>query len=219
MYEESVATFEYLVRERRPVKEILHADYTFLNKPLAKFYGIDEKLAPATTMRKVDGVSKFDRGGALRLGTVLTTTSAPLRTSPVKRGDWILRRILSTPTPPPPPDAGHAAGRRQELRGPDAAAAADRAQARRQVRRLPPAHRSARLPARGLRRGRPLAQRLQRRQAGRHDRRVPRQVDDRRLGRAPRLPADAGRQGADDAVAQDDRLRARAATRSRPIGG
>jgi hypothetical protein len=106
MYEESVATFEYLIRERRPVKEILYADYTFLNKPLATFYGIDEKLAPDVTLRKVDGVSKFDRGGALRLGTVLTTTSAPLRTSPVKRGDWILRRILSTPTPPPPPDAG-----------------------------------------------------------------------------------------------------------------
>ena len=106
MYEESVATFEYLIRERRPVKEILHADYTFLNKPLAKFYGVDEKLAPTDTVQKVEGVSKFDRGGALRLGSVLTTTSAPLRTSPVKRGDWILRRILSTPTPHPPPDAG-----------------------------------------------------------------------------------------------------------------
>ena len=106
MYEESVATFEYLIRERRPVKEILHADYTFLNKPLAKFYGVDEKLAPTDTVQKVEGASKFDRGGALRLGSVLTTTSAPLRTSPVKRGDWILRRILSTPTPPPPPDAG-----------------------------------------------------------------------------------------------------------------
>jgi mono/diheme cytochrome c family protein len=106
MYEEAVATFEYLIRQRRPVKEILHADYAFLNKPLAKFYGLDEKLAPGDQVQKVDGASKFDRGGALRLGSVLTTTSAPLRTSPVKRGDWILRRILSTPTPPPPPDAG-----------------------------------------------------------------------------------------------------------------
>ncbi len=50
--------------------------------------------------------NEFQRGGLLRLGTVLTTTSAPLRTSPVKRGDWVLRRILGTPTPPPPPDAG-----------------------------------------------------------------------------------------------------------------
>ena len=55
---------------------------------------------------KVDGAQAFDRGGALRLGAVLTTTSAPLRTSPVKRGDWVLRRILGTPTPPPPADAG-----------------------------------------------------------------------------------------------------------------
>jgi hypothetical protein len=106
MYQEAVATFEYLVRERRPVKEILHADYAFLNKPLAKFYGIDEKLAPTDQVQKVERASAFERGGALRLGSVLTTTSAPLRTSPVKRGDWILRRILSTPTPPPPPDAG-----------------------------------------------------------------------------------------------------------------
>ena len=42
----------------------------------------------------------------MRLGAVLTTTSAPLRTSPVKRGDWVLRRVLGTPTPPPPADAG-----------------------------------------------------------------------------------------------------------------
>jgi hypothetical protein len=107
MHEQSVATFEYLVREQRPVKEILHADYTFLNPALAKFYAVDAKLAsPTGQMEKVDGASAFDRGGALRLGSVLTTTSAPLRTSPVKRGDWILRRILSNPTPPPPADAG-----------------------------------------------------------------------------------------------------------------
>ena len=54
----------------------------------------------------MEGARAFDRGGALRLGSVLTTTSAPLRTSPVKRGDWILRRILGTPTPPPLADAG-----------------------------------------------------------------------------------------------------------------
>ena len=127
MYDEAVSTFEYLVRERRPVKEILHADYTFLNRSLAKFYGMDEKLAPTDPpltgkVQRVEGAHELARGGALRLGSVLTTTSAPLRTSPVKRGDWILRRILSTPTPPPPPDAGHAAGRRQDLRGTDAAA-------------------------------------------------------------------------------------------------
>ena len=106
MYDEAVSTFEYLVREERPVKEILHADYAFLNKPLAKFYGIDAPVKSTGKVERIDNARAFDRGGALRLGSVLTTTSAPLRTSPVKRGDWILRRILSTPTPPPPPDAG-----------------------------------------------------------------------------------------------------------------
>ena len=102
MCDEAISTFEYLVREGRPVKEILHAgDYAFLNKPLAKFYGIDRDVPSADALVKVDGADAFNRGGAL-LGSVLTTTSAPLRTSPVKRGDWVLRRVLGTPTPPPP---------------------------------------------------------------------------------------------------------------------
>ena len=54
----------------------------------------------------IENVSQFKRGGLLRLGAILATTSAPLRTSAVKRGDWILRRILGTPVPPPPGDAG-----------------------------------------------------------------------------------------------------------------
>jgi len=106
MYDEAISTFEYLVRQDRPVQEILHGDYTFLNKPLAKFYGIDRDVKSTTKVELVPGANAFNRGGALRLGSVLTATSAPLRTSPVKRGDWILRRILGTPTPPPPADAG-----------------------------------------------------------------------------------------------------------------
>ena len=106
MFDEAVSTFEYIVRERRPVREILHADYIFVNQPLAKFYGLDVPVTSTGPVQRVDGAHAFDRGGALRLGAVLTTTSAPLRTSPVKRGDWILRRILGTPTPPPPADAG-----------------------------------------------------------------------------------------------------------------
>lgn len=107
MYEEAVSTFDYLVRQNRPVGEMFFADYTFLNKPLAEFYGISGIDLPAgDTVVKVDEASTFNRGGLLRLGSVLTTTSAPLRTSPVKRGDWVLRRILGTPTPPPPADAG-----------------------------------------------------------------------------------------------------------------
>jgi hypothetical protein len=65
----------------------------------------------------VEGANALNRGGALRLGSVLTSTSAPLRTSPVKRGDWILRRILGTPTPPPPADAGNIAADDRTFQG------------------------------------------------------------------------------------------------------
>jgi hypothetical protein len=106
MYDEAISTFEYLVRENRPVRELLHADYTFINQPLAKFYGIDRELPAKDGLTRLDGASALNRGGALRLGAVLTVTSAPLRTSPVKRGDWVLRRILGSPTPPPPANAG-----------------------------------------------------------------------------------------------------------------
>ena len=106
MYDEAVSTFEYIVRRDRPLRELLFADYTFLNAPLAKFYGITRPVTSRDKVELVEGANALDRGGALRLGAVLTATSAPLRTSPVKRGDWILRRILGTPTPPPPADAG-----------------------------------------------------------------------------------------------------------------
>jgi hypothetical protein len=109
MYDEAISTFEHIIRRGRPVSEIIAADYTFLNKPLAKFYGIERNVASNGKVELVEGAGAFNRGGALRLGSVLTTTSAPLRTSPVKRGNWILRRILGTPTPPPPADAGNIA--------------------------------------------------------------------------------------------------------------
>jgi uncharacterized protein DUF1592/uncharacterized protein DUF1588/uncharacterized protein DUF1587/uncharacterized protein DUF1595/uncharacterized protein DUF1585/cytochrome c len=106
MYDEAISTFEYIVRQNRPLRELLFADYTFLNEPLAKFYGVARPVTSRDQVQLVEGANAFNRGGALRLGAVLTATSAPLRTSPVKRGDWILRRILGTPTPPPPADAG-----------------------------------------------------------------------------------------------------------------
>ena len=105
MYDEAVSFFEHIIRNDRPNREILFADYTFLNKTLAKYYGVKKEIKSAGA-EKVDGAGSLERGGVLRLGAVLTTTSAPLRTSPVKRGDWVLRRILGTPTPPPPADAG-----------------------------------------------------------------------------------------------------------------
>ena len=59
MYDEAVSTFEYIVRQGRPVKEILYADYTFLNEPLAKFYGLEKSVGK---MMKSDGESGHGRG-------------------------------------------------------------------------------------------------------------------------------------------------------------
>ena len=106
MYDEAVSFFEHIVRADRPVREILFADYAFLNDELARHYGIDSEVALSDRPTLVKGVDKFHRGGLLRLGAVLTVTSAPLRTSAVKRGDWVLRRVLGTPVPPPPADVG-----------------------------------------------------------------------------------------------------------------
>jgi hypothetical protein len=106
MYDEAVSFFEHVIRKDRPIREIVHADYTFLNQALAKHYGIKKEIGSRDQVELVDGAKAFQRGGLLRLGAVLTATSAPLRTSPVKRGDWVLRRVLGTPIPPPPADAG-----------------------------------------------------------------------------------------------------------------
>ncbi len=102
-----MAFFEHIVREDRPVRDILFADYAFLDGELAKHYGIEPNgLRNAKNFERLENAGRFHRGGLFGLGAVHAVTSAPLRTSPVKRGDWVLRRVLGTPVPPPPPDAG-----------------------------------------------------------------------------------------------------------------
>jgi len=83
--------------------ELIDADYTYLNKPLAEHYGMAE-VEPGP-LRRV-ALSDRRRGGVLTQASVLMATSQPLRTSPVVRGAWILERLLASPPPPPPPGAG-----------------------------------------------------------------------------------------------------------------
>ncbi|WP_207397671.1 DUF1592 domain-containing protein [Bremerella alba] len=105
MREETEMLFEYVLKEDRPVGELLTANYTFLNEPLAKFYGLEGiKDLDKRTMKKVDLPKDSKRGGILTQGTFLVVTSNPTRTSPVKRGLFILDNILGTPAPPAPPD-------------------------------------------------------------------------------------------------------------------
>ncbi|MDA1065090.1 MAG: DUF1592 domain-containing protein [Verrucomicrobia bacterium] len=94
--------FKYIIKEDRNVLELLDSDYTFLNELLAKHYGIEGVEGSKT--RKVQLASDSPRGGILTQGTILAFTSNPTRTSPVKRGVFILENILGTPPAPPPPD-------------------------------------------------------------------------------------------------------------------
>jgi Protein of unknown function (DUF1592)/Protein of unknown function (DUF1588)/Protein of unknown function (DUF1587)/Protein of unknown function (DUF1585)/Protein of unknown function (DUF1595)/Planctomycete cytochrome C len=100
MYDEATMFFEMVMREDRSILEFLDSDYTFLNERLAKHYGIAG--VTGAQMRKVT-LSDRKRGGVVSMASVLTVTSGPTRTSPVKRGQWILDQILGDPPPPPPP--------------------------------------------------------------------------------------------------------------------
>lgn len=91
----------HLIREDRSVLELIDADYTFLNEPLAEFYGIDG--VRGGYFRRVP-LAGTGRGGVLTHGSILMVTSYPTRTSPVLRGKWVLENLLGAPPPPPPPD-------------------------------------------------------------------------------------------------------------------
>jgi hypothetical protein len=99
MFAETENCFRYIVREDRSVLELISADYTFVNARLAKHYGIDGVSGEA--FRKVS-LSGSPRGGLLSQASVLAVTSNPTRTSPVKRGKWVLENLLGAPPPPPP---------------------------------------------------------------------------------------------------------------------
>jgi hypothetical protein len=101
MRTETSLFFRYMLSENRAIAEFLDAKYTFLNEPLAKFYGISGVTGP--DFRKVD-LTTDQRGGVLTQASVLAVSSYPNRTSPTIRGKYILSNILGAPPPPPPPD-------------------------------------------------------------------------------------------------------------------
>jgi hypothetical protein len=100
MRRESEMLFAHIMREDRPALELVDADYTFLNERLATHYGILD--VKGEEMRRVELPEGSPRGGVLTQGAVLAVTSNPTRTSPVKRGLFILDNLLGTPAPPPP---------------------------------------------------------------------------------------------------------------------
>jgi len=100
---ETELLFDSLVRENRPITELLTADYTFVNERLAKHYGIPG-IYGSRFQRVTLGPELDARRGLLGKGSLLATSSQPIRTSPVIRGYWVLQNLLGVPPPPPPPN-------------------------------------------------------------------------------------------------------------------
>jgi len=100
MAHETVLFFDAVVREDRSMLDFLDADYTFVKDRLARHYGLPGDHGGE--FRRVS-LAGTQRGGVLTHASVLAVTSNPTRTSPVKRGRWILENILGAPPPPPPP--------------------------------------------------------------------------------------------------------------------
>ncbi|MBL8910566.1 MAG: DUF1592 domain-containing protein [Archangium sp.] len=99
MQEQTTATFRTFFREDRSALELLTGDDTFLNDALATHYGLP--LPGTNTLTRVRNVP-LNRRGLLGHGGVLTVTSNPNRTSPVKRGKWVMSQLLCMEPPPPP---------------------------------------------------------------------------------------------------------------------
>ena len=94
--------FSSIKDEDRSVLDLLKADYTFLNERLARHYGVPHVYG--SRFRRVQLSPGSHRGGLLRQGSILTVTSYATRTSPVIRGHWILKNLMSSEPPPPPAD-------------------------------------------------------------------------------------------------------------------
>jgi len=101
MKRETELLFADILHQDKSVLQFLTADYTFLNGRLARFYGMDSNSGDEFVKVSLAGTP---RRGVLTQGSILTLTSNPTRTSPVKRGKFVLENLLGTPPPPPPPN-------------------------------------------------------------------------------------------------------------------
>ncbi len=102
MANEARLFFDSILRENQSVVRFVDSDYTFLNETLAPLYGL-EKTVTGPEMRRVQ-LADANRGGILGMPGILATTSFPNRTSPVRRGVWVLEQVLGEHVPPAPPN-------------------------------------------------------------------------------------------------------------------
>ncbi len=104
MFEEPIRFFLDLAQNDRPVSEFLEGKHTFVNASLAKHYGLTIPSQKPDEWVRVDDAISSGRGGLLPMAVFMTQNSPGLRTSPVKRGYWVVKRLLGENIPAPPPD-------------------------------------------------------------------------------------------------------------------
>jgi hypothetical protein len=102
MFDEPIEFMSDLFRNDRPVLDLLYGNYTFVNRILAEHYGMPVSTADPEDWVRVDDARIYGRGGLLPMAVFLTQNAPGLRTSPVKRGYWVARRVLGEVIPPPP---------------------------------------------------------------------------------------------------------------------
>jgi hypothetical protein len=102
MFEEPVRFLIDVAASNRSVLDLLYAKDTFVNPVLAKHYGMPEIAGSTDNWVHVENADHFGRGGLLPMAVFQTKNAPGLRTSPVKRGYWVVRRVLGEQIPPPP---------------------------------------------------------------------------------------------------------------------
>ncbi|MGD1071322.1 MAG: DUF1592 domain-containing protein [Bryobacteraceae bacterium] len=103
MFQEPIRFIQDVITNDRSVLDMLYGNYTFVNPLLAQHYGMPEVKGDNGTWVRVDHADQYGRGGILPMAVFLTQNAPGLRTSPVKRGYWVVRRVLGEVIPPPPP--------------------------------------------------------------------------------------------------------------------
>lgn len=103
MFQEPIRFMEDAISNDRSVLDLVYGNYTFVNPVLAEHYGIPGVTGDANTWIRVDDAARYGRGGLLPMAVFLTENSPGLRTSPVKRGNWVVQKVLGVRVPPPPP--------------------------------------------------------------------------------------------------------------------
>ncbi len=115
MFEEPMRFFTDAVRSDRSVLDFLDGKHTFVNPALARHYGMPPAKGDKDSWVKIDDARPYGRGGLLPMAVFLTKNAPGLRTSPVKRGYWVVRRLLGEKIPPPPPEVPELPGDEAKL--------------------------------------------------------------------------------------------------------